>query len=66
MTAPRPPIAFDRVEMTERDGRVLTLDPDGFTELGLAVRVRCILEKRLRFFYGSREVPMKAALASLQ
>jgi hypothetical protein len=59
-------LAFDKVEITDESGRTTLLDADGFGALGLGLRVRYILEKRLRFYSGSREVPVKVALASLQ
>ena len=58
--------SFDRVEVSEEDGRTQSLDRAQFQALKLDLRVRYILGKRLRFFLNGQEVPLKEALASLR
>ncbi|NLY92743.1 MAG: hypothetical protein GXY23_01830 [Myxococcales bacterium] len=55
--------AFDRVVVLGEDGSAeRTLTPAEFHTLGLDERVRLILGKRLRFYAGTREIPLKEAL----
>jgi hypothetical protein len=56
--------AFDRVEVSEEDGKKRMLDRAEFHALKLDQRVRYILGKRLRFYLQDKEVPLKDALGS--
>jgi len=53
---------FDRVELKEVNGPTRKLTPDEFDKLALDVRVKAIFEKRLRFFKGTEEIPLKKAM----
>jgi hypothetical protein len=53
---------FDRVELTEPAGDVKQMTRRQFEAMPLDLRVRAILNKRLRFFRGDREIPMREAL----
>lgn len=59
-------LAFDKVIVAEGDGTSRSMEAKELLALKLNVRVRYILEKRLRFFSGSREVDQREALRSLQ
>jgi hypothetical protein len=54
---------YDRVLVLADDGSTeRTLRPEDFDGLGLDERVRLILGKKLRFYSGQTEVPVKEAL----
>ena len=55
-------IKFDRVEIAEESGQRRTLQRGEFQALKLDERVRYILGKRVKFYMGEREVPLKDAL----
>jgi hypothetical protein len=54
---------FDRVELLLPTGEKRPLTRSQFDALPLDERVRAILSKRLRFFRGAEEIPMRDALA---
>lgn len=58
-----PSRVYDRVLVVGNDGATeRTLTPEEFDGLGLDERVRLILGKKLRFYAGQTEVPLKEAL----
>jgi hypothetical protein len=62
-TRDAPARVYDRVVVLGANGAPeRTLTPQEFDGLGLDERVRLILGKKLRFYSGQTEVPVKEAL----
>lgn len=60
---PQPAAAsFDRVTLESPSGEVREMTQREFAALPLDKRVRAILDKKLRFFRGDREVSVREAL----
>jgi hypothetical protein len=57
--------AFDRAITTEENGQVKEIDRDTYRAMPLKNRVRLLVEGRVRFYVGDREVPASEALKGL-
>ena len=56
--------AFDRVVVREADGNTNEMSRDQYRALPLKVRVRMLVEGKVTFFSGSREVAASEAIKS--
>lgn len=65
MNAAEPEVRFDRIVISDAEGQ-RELSTSQFLGLPLTQRIRCVIERTVRFYWGTQEIDRHAAINAMR